>query len=180
MIMNIEDLDKYCNRSLDRNTISDAAYRAAPFDDYCLQVFFYQLQTSLRRFNEWEEIVYTTIYVIISILAVIGNGLVIMAVLWKRAMRTNRNVLILNLALSNLVLALTNIPFLWLPSIDFEFPYSRFFCKIANVLPGSNIYCSTLTISVMAIDRLVSCIFSGQHFRKLRDSQLICLYFKYF
>ncbi|RCN31267.1 hypothetical protein ANCCAN_22949 [Ancylostoma caninum] len=76
-----------------------------------------------------------------------------MAVLWKRAMRTNRNVLILNLALSNLVLALTNIPFLWLPSIDFEFPYSRFFCKIANVLPGSNIYCSTLTISVMAIDR---------------------------
>ncbi|VDM74331.1 unnamed protein product [Strongylus vulgaris] len=117
------------------------------------QVFFYQLQTSLRRFNEWEEIVYTTIYVIISILAVIGNGLVIMAVLWKKAMRTNRNVLILNLALSNLVLALTNIPFLWLPSIDFEFPYSRFFCKIANVLPGSNIYCSTLTISVMAIDR---------------------------
>ncbi|EYC20065.1 hypothetical protein Y032_0023g849 [Ancylostoma ceylanicum] len=154
--MDIEDLDKYCNRSLDRNTISEAAYRAAPFDDYCLQVFFYQLQTSLRRFNEWEEIVYTTIYVIISILAVIGNGLVIMAVLWKRAMRTNRNVLILNLALSNLVLALTNIPFLWLPSIDFEFPYSRFFCKIANVLPGSNIYCSTLTISVMAIDRYYS------------------------
>ncbi|KAK6760496.1 hypothetical protein RB195_021820 [Necator americanus] len=156
MIMNIEDLDKYCNRSLDRNAISESDYRSAPFDDYCLQVFFYQLQTSLRRFNEWEEIVYTTIYVIISILALIGNGLVIMAVLWKRAMRTNRNVLILNLALSNLVLALTNIPFLWLPSIDFEFPYSRFFCKIANVLPGSNIYCSTLTISVMAIDRYYS------------------------
>ncbi|VDN22055.1 unnamed protein product, partial [Cylicostephanus goldi] len=54
------------------------------------------------------------------------------------------------------VLALINIPFLWLPSIDFEFPYSRFFCKIANVLPGSNIYCSTLTISVMAIDRYYS------------------------
>ncbi|CAJ0609267.1 unnamed protein product [Cylicocyclus nassatus] len=156
MIMNIEDLDKYCNRSLNRDALTEAEYRSAPFDDYCLQVFFYQLQTSLRRFNEWEEIVYTTIYVIISILAVIGNGLVIIAVLWKKAMRTNRNVLILNLALSNLVLALINIPFLWLPSIDFEFPYSRFFCKIANVLPGSNIYCSTLTISVMAIDRYYS------------------------
>ncbi|KJH40534.1 7 transmembrane receptor [Dictyocaulus viviparus] len=118
MIMNVEDLDKYCNRSLDRSKISEAAYRTAPFDDYCLKV--------------------------------------IMVVLWKREMRTNRNVLILNLALSNLVLALINIPFLWLPSIDFEFPYSRFFCKFANVLPGSNIYCSTLTICVMAVDRYYS------------------------
>ncbi|VDM58697.1 unnamed protein product [Angiostrongylus costaricensis] len=119
-------------------------------------MFFEQLQTFLRRFNEWEQIAYTSVYVIISILALIGNGLVILVVLWKREMRTNRNVLIVNLALSNLVLALINIPFLWLPSIDFEFPYSRFFCKFANVLPGSNIYCSTLTICVMAIDRYYS------------------------
>lgn len=85
----------------------------------------------------------------------------------KKAMRTSRNVLIVNLALSNLILAVTNIPLLWLPSANFEvekkgneggkkgfqFPYSRFFCKFGNVLPGSNIYCSTCTISVMAIDR---------------------------
>nr|CAD2203491.1 unnamed protein product [Meloidogyne enterolobii] len=54
------------------------------------------------------------------------------------------------------MLALTTVPFLWLPSIDFDFPYSNFFCKFANALPGSNIYCSTLTISVMAIDRYYS------------------------
>ncbi|KAE9413498.1 hypothetical protein Angca_006916, partial [Angiostrongylus cantonensis] len=156
MIMKVEELDKYCNRSINRNSVSEEIYKSAPFDGRCLQMFFEQLQTFLRRFNEWEQIVYTSIYVIISILALIGNGLVILVVLWKREMRTNRNVLIVNLALSNLVLALINIPFLWLPSIDFEFPYSRFFCKFANVLPGSNIYCSTLTISVMAIDRYYS------------------------
>lgn len=84
----------------------------------------------------------------------------ILAVIRKKEMRTNRNVLIVNLALSNLVLALTTIPFLWWPSIDFEFPYSKFFCKFANALPGSNIYCSTLTISIMAVDRyyLVKCM----------------------
>uniref|UniRef100_F1L5G0 G-protein coupled receptor n=1 Tax=Ascaris suum TaxID=6253 RepID=F1L5G0_ASCSU len=83
-------------------------------------------------------------------------------------MRTNRNVLIVNLALSNLMLALTNIPFLWLPSIDFEFLYSRFFCKFANALPGSNIYCSTLTISVMAIDRYytVKKMYASSHRRQ--------------
>lgn len=67
------------------------------------QKFFYQLQTSLRRFTPYEEIIYTTVYIIISVAAVIGNGLVIMAVVRKKTMRTNRNVLILNLALSNLV-----------------------------------------------------------------------------
>uniref|UniRef100_A0A914RGI1 G-protein coupled receptors family 1 profile domain-containing protein n=1 Tax=Parascaris equorum TaxID=6256 RepID=A0A914RGI1_PAREQ len=105
---------------------------------------------------------------VISVLAVIGNGVVILAVIRKREMRTNRNVLIVNLALSNLMLALTNIPFLWLPSIDFEFLYSRFFCKFANALPGSNIYCSTLTISVMAIDRYytVKKMYASSHGRQ--------------
>ncbi|CAB3399813.1 unnamed protein product [Caenorhabditis bovis] len=151
--MEVKDIDKYCPRGISPNASN---YITHPFNGTCLQKFFSQLQTSLRRFNQWEEILYTTVYIIISVAAVIGNGLVILAVVRKKSMRTNRNVLILNLALSNLILALTNIPFLWLPSIDFEFPYSRIFCKFANVLPGSNIYCSTLTISVMAIDRYYS------------------------
>ncbi|CCD63510.1 putative G-protein coupled receptor npr-8 [Caenorhabditis elegans] len=151
--MEVKDIDNYCDRGISPNASNYLTY---PFDGLCLQKFFYQLQTSLRRFTPYEEIIYTTVYIIISVAAVIGNGLVIMAVVRKKTMRTNRNVLILNLALSNLILAITNIPFLWLPSIDFEFPYSRFFCKFANVLPGSNIYCSTLTISVMAIDRYYS------------------------
>ena len=40
---------------------------------------------------------------------------VILAVIRKKAMRTNRNVLIVNLAISNLMLAFTVLPFLWLP-----------------------------------------------------------------
>ncbi|KAJ1363714.1 hypothetical protein KIN20_023635 [Parelaphostrongylus tenuis] len=103
MIMDVEELDRYCNRSLNRDLVSEDTYKDAPFDGQCLQMFFDQLQTFLRRFNEWEQIVYTSVYVIISILALIGNGLVILVVLWKREMRTNRNVLIANLALSNLI-----------------------------------------------------------------------------
>ncbi|PAV62579.1 hypothetical protein WR25_11368 [Diploscapter pachys] len=165
MLMEPDQLDKYCSRGLNRSELIEEEYRLAPFNDSCLENFFTQLTNSLRRFNRWEEIIYTIIYVIISILAIIGNGLVVWVVLRKKAMRTNRNVLILNLALANLMLAIINVPFLWLPMINFEFVYSRFFCKFANVLPGiififeldrCNVYCSTLTISVMAIDRYYS------------------------
>ncbi|VDM24143.1 unnamed protein product [Toxocara canis] len=172
MFMTIDDIDAQCPRGIDKTQVSANEWRKAPFSDQCLQLllqhFFRSMNSFLRRYSEWEEIVYTAIYIIISVLAVIGNGVVILAVIRKREMRTNRNVLIVNLALSNLMLALTNIPFLWLPSIDFEFLYSRFFCKFANALPGSNIYCSTLTISVMAIDRYyaVKKMYASSHRRQ--------------
>ncbi|CAJ0584038.1 unnamed protein product, partial [Mesorhabditis spiculigera] len=151
--MDLSDLEQFCPRSIGPD---DPYYNTTPFNHACLTNFLNELQGSLRRYSPWEAIAYTSVYVIISVLAVIGNGLVILAICRKKSMRTNRNVLILNLAISNLILALTNIPLLWLPSMDFEFPYSSLFCKVANALPGSNIYCSTLTISVMAIDRYYS------------------------
>ncbi|KAF7635885.1 G_PROTEIN_RECEP_F1_2 domain-containing protein [Meloidogyne graminicola] len=154
MFLSIEDIDRQCPRSVYPNDTIN--WQLSPFDDGCLKSFFHKLTSHLRRYYVWETALYTSFYVLISICAIIGNGLVIIAVVRKPAMRTARNVLIVNLALSNLMLALTTVPFLWLPSIDFDFPYSNFFCKFANALPGSNIYCSTLTISVMAIDRYYS------------------------
>ncbi|KAE9553873.1 hypothetical protein FO519_002914 [Halicephalobus sp. NKZ332] len=156
MFMDLADIDKRCSRGLDRATVTEEEWLQKPFSAYCLQKFFNEMNLHLRKFSEWESTLYTIIYVIISLFALIGNGVVILAVIRKKEMRTNRNVLIVNLALSNLMLALTTIPFLWLPSMYFDFPYSNFFCKFANALPGSNVYCSTLTISVMAIDRYYS------------------------
>ncbi|CAD5221781.1 unnamed protein product [Bursaphelenchus xylophilus] len=156
MFMSIDDIDRRCPRGINASLVSDTSWQLAPFDDACLNTFFQRMNAHLRKYNEWEEMLYTFLYFLISFFALVGNGVVILAVIRKKEMRTNRNVLIVNLALSNLMLALTTIPFLWLPSIDFEFPYSKFFCKFANALPGSNIYCSTLTISVMAIDRYYS------------------------
>uniref|UniRef100_A0A914I7Y1 G-protein coupled receptors family 1 profile domain-containing protein n=1 Tax=Globodera rostochiensis TaxID=31243 RepID=A0A914I7Y1_GLORO len=162
--LTVDELNRKCPRdglptfAAINGTIAEDQQRwlSHPFDDNCIRSFFLGLSAQLRRYEPWEEWFYTAMYALISALALIGNGMVILSVIRKRSMRTARNVFIVNLALSNLMLALTTVPFLWLPSIDFDFPYSNFFCKFANALPGSNIYCSTLTISVMAIDRYYS------------------------
>ncbi|KAI1732080.1 7 transmembrane receptor (rhodopsin family) domain-containing protein [Ditylenchus destructor] len=156
MFRSVDEIDRQCPRGLDSMQSSDDVWHNTPFSDECLRDFFLRMNAHLKRYYPWEEMLYTALYFAISFFALVGNGVVILAVIRKKEMRTNRNVLIVNLALSNLVLALTTIPFLWYPSIDFEFPYSKFFCKFANALPGSNIYCSTLTISVMAVDRYYS------------------------
>ncbi|MFH4979110.1 hypothetical protein AB6A40_005819 [Gnathostoma spinigerum] len=156
MINDVDEIDLRCPRDLDKDSISQQEWELSPFNKECLAHYFSMMESYLRRYSDWEVALYTAVYVLISACAVLGNGIVILAFLRKREMRTNRNVLIVNLALSNLMLAVTNIPFLWLPSVDFQFPYSRYFCKFANALPGCNIYCSTLTISVMAIDQYYS------------------------
>ncbi|KAI6235227.1 putative G-protein coupled receptor C56G3.1 [Aphelenchoides besseyi] len=156
MFTNLIDVDNQCPRGVNYSDVSESEWLSTPFDDVCLRRFFQRMNAHLRRYNRWEELVITALYVIICLLALIGNGLVIIAVIRKKEMRTNRNVLIVNLAISNFLLAVVTVPFLWLPSVDFEFPYSRFFCKVANVLPAANVYCSTLTISTMAIDRYYS------------------------
>ncbi len=92
-------------------------------------------------------------YVLLTVLGVFGNGLVIFVVVRKVQMRTSPNVLIANLAVCNLLLALIVYPLLWQPDKSGVFPYGRIVCKIATAFPGSNIYCSTLSISLMAVNR---------------------------
>lgn len=106
-----------------------------------------------KPFTTEQVIIFSVAYGIVTAMGLMGNGLVIYVVLHKREMRTTRNVFIMNLALSNFLLAIIWIPFLWIPSFQVEFNYNAFFCKVAQAFPGINIYCSTLTISVIAIDR---------------------------
>jgi len=117
MSTSVEQIEKHCPRHLNITTIDTKAkqeqWLAAPFNDSCLNEIFRHMSAQLKRYNEWEETLYTALYMLISLLAIVGNGMVVLAVIRKKAMRTNRNVFIVNLALSNLMLALTIVPFLW-------------------------------------------------------------------
>ena len=134
----------------------------------CMREIFAELMGAWVRDSpipEVEERTYDVLYILTSLLAVFGNGLVIYVVLRNPVMRTSRNVLITNLALSNMFLGTIAYPLLWLPAKSSQ-SYGRVFCKLVNAVPGFNIYCSTLTISLMAFDRyrtVRSTRVSGRH-----------------
>uniref|UniRef100_A0A915A4R4 Uncharacterized protein n=1 Tax=Parascaris univalens TaxID=6257 RepID=A0A915A4R4_PARUN len=60
-------------RGIDKSVVPVNEWRKAPFNDLCLQQFFQSMDLLLRRYSEWEEVIYTAIYMVISVLAVIGN-----------------------------------------------------------------------------------------------------------
>uniref|UniRef100_A0A915KU52 G-protein coupled receptors family 1 profile domain-containing protein n=1 Tax=Romanomermis culicivorax TaxID=13658 RepID=A0A915KU52_ROMCU len=107
----------------------------------------------IKHFSQTEFVLFTTAYSLITLLGLLGNGLVIVVVISRPNMRTPRNVFITNLAAANFILSAIAIPFLWLPNYEVEFNHSLFFCKVASAFPGINIFCSTLTISIIAVDR---------------------------
>lgn len=64
-----------------------------------------------KAIDDTSLIILTVSYAILIIFGVVGNGLVCAAVARKPAMRTGRNVYIINLAISDLLLCLITMPF---------------------------------------------------------------------
>ncbi|VDP05182.1 unnamed protein product [Soboliphyme baturini] len=106
-----------------------------------------------RIFNYSEIVAFTVAYSVVCTFGILMNASIIYLLSTKPKLRKPQNILIGNLALSNFLLTVLYIPFLWRPASVGDFSHNRFLCKLANAVPGSNIYCSTLTISVLAIQR---------------------------
>ncbi len=118
-----------------------------------MAAFSFHLQTYMANITPTQDYFFSIAYGLISALGLLGNGLVLVAV-WRRPkMRTGPNLLIGNLAVSNLLLALFLYPLIWQSNKTRRFPYGRAVCKIATAFPGSNIYCSTLTICLITVNR---------------------------
>ncbi|OQR78601.1 neuropeptide F receptor-like [Tropilaelaps mercedesae] len=94
-----------------------------------------------------------TLYSLLIMTGAIGNGLVCMAVARKPAMRTARNVYIINLAISDLILCLFTMPFTLVELILRYWPLGTVTCKLVGGLEATSIFVSTISITAIAIDR---------------------------
>lgn len=79
----------------------------------------------------------------------------IVSVIRKPAMRTPRNMFILNLAVSDLLLCTVTMPLTLMEIITKYFPLGKnvFICKIVGPLQATSIFVSTISITAIALDR---------------------------
>ena len=78
------------------------------------------------------------LYSIIFLLSVIGNSLVLVTLLQNRLMRTPTNVMLLNLAVSDLLLGIVCMPFTLTGSLLRNFVFGELACRIIPYLQGRN------------------------------------------
>ena len=105
-----------------------------------------------------REAYYTLIvlYALLICFGALGNILVVLAVLRKAAMKTARNLFILNLAVSDLLLCLVTMPLTLLEILSRYWPLggdTTFLCKLFGGLTGVSEFVSSMSITAIALDR---------------------------
>lgn len=77
-----------------------------------------------------------SMYAIIFVLAVLGNVLVIVTLAQNRAMRTVTNLFLLNLSVSDLLLAMFCMPFTLIPTLLQDFIFGAAMCVMIRYMQG--------------------------------------------
>lgn len=98
--------------------------------------------------------VFSVIYGIIFLVAVVGNGFVCIVITRRKDMRTLTNLFLLNMSISDLLSALFAIPSLMSDQISpNEWPLGGFMCRAVRVITSISVSVSVYTMMVLAVER---------------------------
>ncbi|CAB3360621.1 Hypothetical predicted protein [Cloeon dipterum] len=102
----------------------------------------------------WFQAIIFFAYVAIFAAALIGNGLVVISVRASPRMRTVTNLLLVNLAFSDLLLAIACVPFSFVPTLVLQYwPFGAPLCKLVSFCQAVSVLVSSYTLLAISVER---------------------------
>lgn len=97
------------------------------------------------------------LYSLIFLLAIVGNVLVIVVLVQNKKMRTITNVFLVNLSVSDLLLAVFCMPFTLIPTLMQDFVFGMAMCVLIRYMQGqyNNRFTLSFTLYSMCVYRLL-------------------------
>ena len=89
-----------------------------------------------------------SLYTLIFVLAIVGNTLIIVTLVQNRRMRTVTNVFLINLSISDLLLAVLCMPFTLIPTLLQNFIFGKVMCVLIRYLQGEYL-CLSVLLSIL-------------------------------
>lgn len=108
---------------------------------------------SESNYDVTTQSVIITTFAILIVFGALGNSLVCHVVVRNTRMRTPRTIFIINLAISDLTLCLFTQPFNLYKVLKPDWILGTFMCKLVPMCAGMNVFVSTISITVIALDR---------------------------
>nr|XP_033782807.1 neuropeptide Y receptor type 2-like [Geotrypetes seraphini] len=105
------------------------------------------------------QVILIIAYSLIILLGVIGNSLVIYMIVKYKSMRTVTNFFIANLALADLMVDTLCLPFTLVYTLLDEWKFGSVLCHLFPYAQALSVYVSTLTLTVIALDRYRCIVF---------------------
>lgn len=106
-----------------------------------------------RQNVNWSDDIRLPFCILILFLAVTGNGLVIVTLIQNKKMRTVTNVFLLNLSISDLLLAVFCMPFTLIPALLKTFIFGETVCVLIRYLQGVSVSVSCFTLVAISLER---------------------------
>ncbi|XP_032628185.1 neuropeptide Y receptor type 2-like [Chelonoidis abingdonii] len=105
------------------------------------------------------QVILITAYSLIILLGFIGNSLVIYTIVKYKAMRTVTNFFIANLAVADLMVDTLCLPFTLVYTLLDEWKLGAVLCHLVPYAQALSVHVSTLTLTVIALDRYRCIVF---------------------
>lgn len=121
------------------------------FDEYVKIVT--ESREQLYWFGPEVEVPLIIAYLLIMIFGIFANGLLCYTVVRKKKLRTVRNMFIMNLAVSDIIMCVLCMPFTLIKLLLKNWPLGEALCRIVPWMQAVNVLASTLTITAIAVDR---------------------------
>lgn len=116
-------------------------------------------------------------FAIIGLTGLVGNVLVVIVVLFNAQMRSTTNVLILNLAISDLLFVCFCVPFTALDYVVQQWPFGDIWCKTVQYMIVVTANSSIYTLVLMSLDRYLAVVhpIASRTWRTERNTVRICV-----
>lgn len=122
-------------------------------------------------------IVTPTVFVLIILIGTLGNSLVIYVIVSRQKMRTVTNILLLNLAISDIAFLLICVPFQAYKYASDAWPYGNWSCQVVQYFLYVTASVTVWTLTCIAATRFLIVVFSVQtaRFRTRKNVFILCI-----
>ncbi|XP_024939280.1 tachykinin-like peptides receptor 86C isoform X2 [Cephus cinctus] len=102
----------------------------------------------------WQKLSWASIFASMLLVAIGGNAIVMWIVLAHRRMRTVTNYFLVNLSLSDLMMAILNCVFNFIFMVNSDWPFGVVYCTVNNFVANVTVASSVFTLMAISLDRL--------------------------
>ncbi|XP_019597335.2 C-X-C chemokine receptor type 1 [Rhinolophus sinicus] len=128
-------------------------------------------RTDTDTINKYAVII---IYALVFLLSLLGNSLVMLVILYSRVSRSVTDVYLLNLAMADLLFALT-LP-IWAASKAKGWVFGTSLCKVVSLLKEVNFYSGILLLACISVDRYLAIVHATRTLTQKRHwVKFICI-----
>lgn len=121
--------------------------------------------------------VYSTSYSFITVIGLLGNGLVLVVLIRSRRRSSPFHVYMMNLAVSDL-LCVMMLPLRVLYYVHKgQWVYGDFVCRVSSYILYVNLYCSIYFMAAMSVSRFLAVVFPLQNMQlvRVKSARLVCV-----